>query len=142
METIPFELIYDYLADFLESVEWSKETLTEVGSTLIQRTAWESDPAYTRKASYNSRAVLEAKLHALYTLVQHHSEIADSLDYTPLLPHIRTYDEECTDTVLYLLACTGDLQYMQLIEQEASRFPDIPLDEYRKELTFRAEKKA
>lgn len=141
METIPFELIYDYLADFLASAEWSKETLTEVGNTLIQRTAWESDPEYTRKASYNSRAVLESKLHALYTLVQHHSDIADSLDYTPLLPHIRTYDEECTDTVLYLLACTGDLNYTDVIVQEAARFPDIPLDEYRQELTVRAEKK-
>ena len=142
METISFDQMYDYLADFFKTVEWSRETLTEVGNTLIQRTAWESNPEYTRKVSYDSRAVLEAKLHALYTLVQHHSDIAGRLDYTPLLPHIRTYDEECTDTVLYLLACTGDLRYMQLIEQEAARFPDIPLNEYRKELMFRAEKKA
>ena len=142
MEKISFDQMFDYLADFLESVEWSKPTLTEVGNTLIQRTAWESDPEYPRKASYDSRAVLEAKLHALFILVQHHGEIAGSLDYSPLLPHIRTYDQECTDTVLYLLACTGDMKYLPLMEQEAARFPDIPLDEYREELMFRAERKA
>ena len=68
METIPFELIYDYLADFLESVEWSKETLTEVGSTLIRRTAWESDPAYIQALGSvlrGTEATLQTKVLAL-----------------------------------------------------------------------------
>ena len=135
------EMMYEYLADLFETVEWSKETLTEVGNTLIQRIAWENVPEYLRNAAYDSRAVLEAKLHALFTLVQHHNGIADCLDYTPLLPHIKTYDEACTDTVLYLLACTGNMQYLPLIEQEAARFPALSPDEYRKEMEFRAEKK-
>ena len=140
-KSITFDQMFDYLSDLFETVEWSKGTLTEVGNTLIQRIAFDSNPDNTRFTDhvYDQSKTVKAMLRALYTLVQYHTDIEDCLDYTSVIPYIRTYDKECTDIMLYLLACTGNMKHMALIEKEAARFPDIPLDEYRTELKCRAD---
>lgn len=139
---ITFDQMFDYLSDFFETVEWSNSTLIEVGNTLIQRIAFDSNfdnNKYT-KHLYDQRKTVPAMLNALYTLVQFHTDIEACLDYTSIIPYINTYNEECTDQILYLLACTGNMKYMELIEKEAERFPNIPREEYRTELKYRAEK--
>ena len=134
--------MFDYLSDLFETVEWSKNTLIEVGNTLIQKIAFDSNSDNMKLTNhlYDQRKAVAAMLNALYTLVQHHNNVEDCLDYTPIIPYIKTYGEECTDTILYLLACTGNMKYMELIEKEAARFSNIPIEEYRTELKFRADK--
>lgn len=141
-ELIAYDQMFDHLADLFETVNWSKGTLTEAGNTLIQRIAFDSDPANKRTTDhiYDQCKTIAAMLNALYSLVQHHSEVEGCLDYTSIIPYISSYDEDSTDTVLYLLACTGDMKYMELIEKESARFPAIPTDEYKKELMFRAKR--
>ncbi len=139
---ISFDQMFDYLSDFFETVEWSSSTLTEVGNTLIQRIAFDSNSDNTKltKHLYDQHKTVPAMLNALYTLVQFHTDIEGCLDYTPIMPYIKTYNKECTDEILYLIACTGNMEYMELIEKEASRFPDIPIEEYRTELRSRADR--
>ena len=136
--SMTFDQMFDYLSDFFETVEWSKSTLTEVGNTLIRRIVFDSDPDNKKLTDhlYDQRKTVAAMINALYTLVQFHTDIEKCLDYTSIIPYIKTYNEECTDAILYLLACTGNMEYMEII---ASRFPDIPIEEYRKELKFRCE---
>ena len=143
MDKISYEQMFDYLSDFFENVEWSRPTLIEVGNTLISSIAFDSNADNKKHTQhmYDANAVLSAKINALSNLVLHHNDIEDGLDYSPLIPYISSYDMECTDTVLYLLACTGDMKYMEIIEKEAARFTDIKSDEYKNELLFRAEKK-
>ena len=43
MKNISYEQIFDYLSDFFETVEWSKSTLIEVGNTLINSIAFDSN---------------------------------------------------------------------------------------------------
>ena len=136
---IGFEQMFDYLADYLESVSWSRETLREVGNSLIAELGFNSDPANAKKNKQlcDQRKLVESMMNALLTLVNYHS-VAECLDFSPILPFIGTYDEECTDTILYILSCTGDMKYMETIEREAARFPSLPLEEYRAELLGRA----
>ena len=137
--SMTFDQMFDYLSDFFETVEWSKSTLTEVGNTLIRRIAFDSDHDNKKLTDhlYDQRKTVEAMINALYTLVQFHTDIEKCLDYTSIIPYIETYNGECTDAILYLLACTGNMEYMEIIEKEAARFPDIPIEEYRKELKSR-----
>ena len=46
---IGFEQMFDYLADYFESVSWSRETLREVGNSLIAELGFNSDPANAKK---------------------------------------------------------------------------------------------
>ena len=139
---ITFDQMFDYLSDFFETVEWSNGTLIEVGNTLIQRIAFDSnsDNIKFTKHLYDQQKTVPAMLNALYTLVQFHTDIEKCLDYTSIIPYIKTYNEECTDEILYLLSCTGNMKYMELIEKEAARFPNIPIEEYKTELKLRADK--
>ena len=139
---ITFDQMFDYLSDFCETVEWSDSTLTEVGNTLIQRIAFDSNADNKEYTShlYDQQKNVPAMLNALYTLVQFHTDIERCLDYTSIIPYIETYNEECTNQILYLLACTGNMKYLELIEKEAARLPNIPIEEYRTELKHRADK--
>ena len=137
MLKITIDQMFDYLSDLFESVAWSDSTLTEIGNSLIRQIAFECNPETIRmiqkNKTYDSAKVIEAQIHALNTLVTCHN-VARYLNFAPLLPHIRDLDRECTDTVLYILACTGDRQYAAVIRQEAERFPDLPQEEYIEEL--------
>lgn len=140
MNQITFPQMYDYLSDVFETVAWSDCTCAEVGQSLIGRIAYDSDPAnaqYTRHL-YCARDTVEAMLHALCTLENYHNT-AHLLDFSPLLPFLGSYDEGCTDSLLYLLACTGDRRWLDLIQREAARFPALSAEKYRQELLHRAE---
>ena len=124
------ELIRNWQEDD-KAPELSDEQYAQMAALARKRNAKKN------KQLCDQRKLVESMMNALLTLVNYHS-VADCLDFSPILPFIGTYDEECTDTMLYILSCTGDMKYMEMIEREAARFPSLPLEEYRAELLGRA----
>lgn len=61
--------MFDYLSDLFETVEWSKNTLIEVGNTLIQKIAFDSNSDNMKLTNhlYDQRKAVAAMLNALYT---------------------------------------------------------------------------
>ena len=135
MERITYAQMFDYLSDLFENVTWSKATLTEVGNTLIERLAAESDPEMVKHTSkiYDRLEVTEAMLNALHTLVLTH-DVSDKLNLSPLTTVIHTYDRECTETLLSILSRTHQWQYKDIITENAARFPDLSAEEFLAEL--------
>ena len=135
MDKITFSQMYDYLSDVFEQVSWRTETCADVGNSLIRQIAFESTLSRQNKHRFagDPDSCRASMLNALCTLVNHHN-VVHLLDFSPLLPQISGFDGECTDSVLYLLSCTGDLQYEELIRQQAARFPAISAEEHLAEL--------
>lgn len=141
MLKITIDQMYGYLADFFESCTWSTGALTEAGNSLIERIAFEQRPETVsevrKNKTYDSGRAVEALLDVLNTLVNSHN-VAHCLNFAPLLPLIPDFDQEKTDYILYILACTGDPQYEALIRRETARFPELNPEEYLSELRGRA----
>ena len=86
MDKIPYEWMYEYLADFLESVEWSKATLTEVGDTLIV-------VFYDRRKGGGGRRIIAAAFKYRYDGDRYHQD--QQSRYEPFFVYLsREYEHE------------------------------------------------
>lgn len=122
------EDLFEQIAYYFEHTELSENALVEIGNVIIKMTVSEEDPV-----------VLESMFHALFTLVDFH-DIAKSLnmDIIIIIENLQKYDQQCTDYILVMLSYTGDMKYLDVIQQIHERFPNLQIEDDIKELKGRA----
>ncbi|MDE6726561.1 MAG: hypothetical protein K2J80_01320 [Oscillospiraceae bacterium] len=120
------EDLFEQIAYDFEHTELSENALVEIGNVIIKTTVSEEDPV-----------VLESMFHALFTLVDFH-DIAKRLNMDVIIENLQKYDQQCTDYILGMLSYTGDMKYLDVIQQIHERFPNLQIEDDVKELKGRA----
>lgn len=122
------EDLFEQIAYGFEHTELSENALVEIGNVIIEMTVSEDDPV-----------VLESMFHALFTLIDFHN-ITKRLNMNAIIENLQKYDEQCTDYILGMLSYTGDMKYLNVIQQIHKRFPNLQIQDDIEELKGRATK--
>lgn len=108
---------YDDIGDILEYGNISDNEAIDLCNRILEESINEKD-----------NVILESMFNAVYIGVSHHN-IAKNIDIDAILPKLEFFNEEILDYIITIMAFSGDLRYIELIEKIGEIYPELDVDE-------------